>query len=98
MYAKQFYAIISTFFLLFAVLLSLHLYVYYLLMIHDFLSAPQLALPEGTQARLRHTVTAFSLEPERTQVTMLGGCPKWDLEKPPEAQAKIAETTVLEFG
>ena len=97
MYAEQFYAIISTFFPTFccsAIPTSL----YYLSMIHDFLSAPQLALPGGTQARLRHTVTAFSLEPERTQVTMLGGCPKWDLEKPPQAQAKIAETTVLEFG
>jgi len=97
MYTEQFYAIVSTFFPTFccsAISTSL----YYMLMIHDFLSAPQLALPEGTQARLRHTVTAFSLEPERTQVTMLGGCPKWDLEKPPQAQSKISETTVLEFG
>jgi len=45
-----------------------------------------------------HTVTAFGLGPGRTQVTMFGGCPKWEVEKSHDAQPKLAETTVLEFG
>ena len=65
---------------------------------HFFPLDPQLTLPEGVQSRLRHTVTAFSLGPERTQVIMVGGCPKWDMRKGLSAQAKIEETTVLDFG
>ena len=71
-------------------------------MIHEcpinFFPSPQLTLPEGAQPRMEHTVTAFSLGPGRTQVTMFGGCPKWEWGKPLDAQLKLAETTVLEFG
>ena len=45
-----------------------------------------------------HTATALSLGPGRTQVTMFGGCPKWEREKSDDAQQKLAKTTVLEFG
>jgi len=45
-----------------------------------------------------HTVTAFSLGPGWTQVIMFGGCPKWEKGKSHDAQPKLAETTVLEFG
>ena len=56
---------------------------------------PQVTLPEGAQPRLWHTVTALSLGPGQTQVTMFGGCPKWERQKTDDAQAK---TTVLVFG
>ena len=29
---------------------------------------------------------------------MFGGCPKWERGKSEDAQPKLAETTVLEFG
>ena len=67
-------------------------------MSNQFLSSPQLTLPEGAQPRMWHTVTAFSLGPGRTQVTMFGGCLKCDMGKSDDAQPKLAETTVLEFG
>ena len=41
-----------------------------------------------------HTATALCLGPGWTQVTMFGGCPKWEFFN----QQGIAETTVLEFG
>ena len=63
-----------------------------------FLPSLQLTLPEGAQPRMLHTVTAFSLGPGRTQVTMFGGCPKWEMGKSLDALPKLAETTVLEFG
>ena len=44
------------------------------------------------------TATALSLGPGRTQVTMFGGCPKWEVGKSIDAQQKLADTTVLEFG
>ena len=59
---------------------------------------PQLTLHEGSQPRMWHTVTALSLEPGQTQVTMFGGCQKWKLGKSDEQLLKLAETTVLEFG
>ena len=60
-----------------------------------FLS-PQLTLPEP---RVFHTATtALSSEQGWTQVTMFGGCPKWESGKSPAALQKLAKTTVLEFG
>jgi len=67
-------------------------------MSNQFLPSPQLALPEGAQPRMWHTVTAFSLVPGRTQVTMFGGCPNFERGKSDDAQPKLAETTVLELG
>ena len=67
-------------------------------MSNQFLPSPQLTLPEGAQPREFHTATAFSLGPGRTQVTMFGGCPKWERGKSDDVQPKLAETTVLEFG
>ena len=67
-------------------------------MCNQFLPSPQLTLPDGVQPRMWHTVTAFGLRPGWTQVTMFGGCPKWEGGKSSDAQPKLAETTVLEFG
>ena len=67
-------------------------------MCNQFLPSPQLTLPEGAQPRMWHTVTAFSLGPGQTQVTMFGGCPKWEGGKSADALPKLVETTVLEFG
>ena len=58
----------------------------------------QLTLPGDAQPRVWHTATALSLWPERTQVTMFGGCPKFESGKSDNAQQKLAKTTVLEFG
>ena len=67
-------------------------------MSNQFLPSPQLTLPEGAQPQTKHTVTAFIFGPGRTKVTMFGGCPKWDWLKSDDAQPKLAETTVLDFG
>ena len=45
-----------------------------------------------------HTATALSLGPGRTQVTMFGGCPKWEMTKSFYTLQKLAKTTVLDFG
>ena len=58
----------------------------------------QLTLPKGVQPRMWHTVTALSLGTGRTQVTMFGGCQKWEKGKSDDLQQKLAKTTVLEFG
>ena len=47
---------------------------------------------------MRHTATALSLGPGRTQVTMFGGCPKWEIGKSLDAKQKLAKITVLDFG
>ena len=60
--------------------------------------SPQLTLPGDAQPRTLHTATALSLGPGCIQVTMFGGCPKWEWEKSHAAQQKLAKTTVLEFG
>ena len=59
------------------------------------LPSPQLTFPEG---RMWHSTTALSLGPGWTQVTMFGGCPKWESGKSHDAQQKLAKTTVLDFG
>ena len=43
-------------------------------------------------------ITALSLGPGQTQVTMFGGCLMYELEESLNALPKLAETTVLEFG
>ena len=58
----------------------------------------QLPFPKGAQPRVWHTATAMSLEPEWTQVTMFGGCLKWERGKSADALPKLAKSTVLEFG
>ena len=45
-----------------------------------------------------HTATVLSLGPGWTQVTMFGGCPKWEREKSLDALQKLAKTTVLDFS
>ena len=65
-------------------------------MSHQFLPSLQLTFHEAAKPRLRHTATALSLVPGRTQVIMFGGCPKWEWEK--YDQQKLAITAVLEFG
>ena len=64
----------------------------------QFLISPQLTLPGDAQPRLWHTITALSLQPGRTQVTVFGGSPKWESGKSDAALQKLAKTTVLEFG
>ena len=64
----------------------------------QLLISPQLTLPEGGQSQMWHTATALSLGSGRTQVTMFGGCPKWERAKSHDALQKLAKTTVLEFG
>ena len=66
--------------------------------VNPFLPSPQLTLPEDAKPRWGHTATAFSLGPGRTQVTMFGGCPKWEMGKSDDTQSKLSETTVLDFG
>ena len=58
--------------------------------------SPQLDLPEGTQLRFGHTVTAYSVCPGRVHTTTFGGCPVYAFNK--DSEKKIAETTVMEFG
>ena len=60
------------------------------------LPSPQLTLPEGTQERFRHTLTACRMCPGRVNVTTFGGCPQYVFGD--DARQKLAETTVMEFG
>ena len=60
--------------------------------------SPQLTLPERAQPRMYHTATALSLGPGQTQVTMFGGCPKWESGQSHSTLQKQAKTTVLDFG
>ena len=65
---------------------------------HQLHISRQLTLPGDAQPRMYHTATALSLGQGRTQVTMFGGCPKWELGKSEDTQQKLAKTTVLDFG
>ena len=65
---------------------------------HQLHISPQLTLPGDAQPRMYHTATALSLGPGRTQVTMFGGCRKWEWGKSEDTQQKLAKTTVLDFG
>ena len=60
------------------------------------LPSPQLTLPESTQARFGHTLTACRMCPGRVNATTFGGCPKFVFGD--DAKQKLAETTVMEFG
>ena len=62
------------------------------------LPSPQLTLPEGTQPRWGHTLTACSVCPGRIHTTTFGGIPEGQVGKPDDAKVKLAETTVMEFG
>ena len=61
-------------------------------------SLTQLTLPEGTQPRWGHTLTACSVCPGRVHTTTFGGVPEGQLGKLDDAKQKLAETTVMEFG
>ena len=58
----------------------------------------QLTLPEGTQPRWAHTLTACSVCPGRVHATTFGGVPEGQLEKSDDAREKLAETIVMKFG
>ena len=60
----------------------------------------QVTLPEGTQPRWGHTITAFNVCPGRTHTTTFGGSPKYEghLRKSGDDHQKLAGTTVMEFG
>ena len=60
--------------------------------------SPQLTLPEGTQPRWGHTLTACSVCPGRVHATTFGGVPEGQWGKPDDAAQKLAETTVMEFS
>ena len=60
------------------------------------LPSPQLTLPEGTQARFGHTLTACRMCPGRVHATTFGKCPKY--VRGDDAKQKLAETLVMEFG
>ena len=62
------------------------------------LPSPQLTLPEGTQPRWGHTLTAFEMDQGRVHATTFGGCPSYDPKTSIDDVPKLAETTVLEFG
>ena len=62
------------------------------------LPSPQLTLPEGTQPRMGHTLTAFEMDQGRVHATTFGGCSRFDPEGTLDSQPKLADTTVLEFG
>ena len=62
------------------------------------LPSPQLTLPEGTQPRWGHTLTAFKMGKGRVHATTFGGGSKWDSERRDRDIPKLADTTVLEFG
>ena len=62
------------------------------------LPSPQLTLPEGTPPRWGHTLTACRMCPGRVHATTFGGCPDYVYGQPDDAQPKLAETTVMEFG
>ena len=68
------------------------------IMVNLFMHSPQFVLPNDVQPRMWHTATASKLMPGWTQVTMFGGCPKWEWGKSLEALPSLAKTTVLEFS
>ena len=62
------------------------------------LPSPQLTLPEGTQPRFWHTLTAFKMDQGRVHATTFGGSPSYDPNRSDDDDPKLADTTVLEFG
>ena len=60
---------------------------------------PKLTLPDGTQPRWGHTLTAFRMDETRINATTFGGCPSsGDLHRSYDDDPKLSDTTVLEFG
>ena len=62
------------------------------------LPSPQLTLPEGTQPRFWHTLTAFEMDQGRVHATAFGGCSRFVHGGSDDDQSKLADTAVLEFG
>lgn len=59
----------------------------------------QITLPEDMSPRYGHSLTATSLTPELTDVTMFGGCTKWDPKPSSDIQRPLtADTTKLTIG
>ena len=60
---------------------------------------PQLTLPDGIlSTRDSHSVTAVSLTPDLTEVTMFGGVPSFDPTQLDSEIQTIAATTTMMFG
>ena len=46
-----------------------------------------------------HSAAAFDINPEITDVTIFGGCPRWPKDTKNRAEfPKLAATTMLRFG
>ena len=60
----------------------------------------QLTLPEGTQQRWAHSLTACRMGKKVTHTTTFGGCSsfKFDPNISDDSDSKLADTTVMEFG
>ena len=58
----------------------------------------QIILPEGMPSRWGHSLTATSLTPGLTEVTLFGGCTKFDPQLSGDKLPMIAETAVLTLG
>ena len=60
----------------------------------------QIILPEGMPSRMGHSLTATSLAPGLTEVTMFGGCTKWDTDPQvfDDKLPMIADTVILTLG
>ena len=68
-------------------------------MYHGLCGLPslQLTLPEGTLPRWGHTVTSFPIN-DRVHATTFGGCPDFVMNRSDDDSAKLADTTLMEFG
>ena len=64
----------------------------------SFLPFPQLTLPEDTQPRWGHTLTACRMNKSQIHATTFGGCPSFDPNRSHDDDPKLADTTILEFG
>ena len=62
------------------------------------LLSPQLTLPENTQPRWGHTLTAFEMDQGRMHATTFGGGSKFESGIKDRDVPKLADTTVLQFG
>ena len=59
---------------------------------------PQLKLPDDVASRWGHSVTAISLTPGLTEVTVFGGARLFVPNLPARDIQTIAATTILTFG
>ena len=58
----------------------------------------QIILSEGILSRYGHSLTATSLAPGLTEVTLFGGCTKFDRQLTDDKRPMIADTAVLTLG